>query len=625
MIRIKNVIFAPEGADRRERALHQIYLTAVLAAFAAANGFLALRLAACSYAPLWHPWVYASYFAHPPIVLLNVLPAFVFMALGYFLTRRAWAAYLFSAVPTLGLALVNYYKIQLRGDPFLAADLRLIRTAGGILGHYRLDLSRVVLVAAGGAALMLLFAIFLLPRAAGGVRVRLAGTVVCLALLPLLYFTVYMNDDFYYGSVNNDALENEWSDVEIFVSRGFWYPFVRSISKAFPAPPEGYHAHAADEILAAYPDGDIPAERRVQVLGVMLESFSDLSDLPMLRAQPEVAALYEPLHELESRCVSGDLLTNIFAGGTVDSEWGFLTGYSRHRQFRSDVDTYVRWFDAQGYETVYNHPGYEWFYNRKNINRYLGFSRSFFTEDGFGALVDPETAPHRSDRVLFDYLLGELDARGEGDKPLFSFSVSFQNHGPYADDLKEYERERLSPAATGWSEAACTILNNYLDGVADTIAELRRFTEELDARDMPVVLVVFGDHKPWLGNDEAVYEELGVNRDPATLDGFYNYYSTPYLIWANGAAKAALGCDFTGAGRDCSPCFLMAELFDLCSWEGPGFLALSREMRAYTPLLHETDLYLENGALTQTLSPEAEAFYRRYRCAEYRRETRGIG
>ena len=619
---IKNVIRGGDGASPLERKLHRLYPVLFLFAFAVANGLLALRLAACSYAPLYHPWVWASYFNHPPIVQLNVLPAVLLMALGYFLTRRAWAAYLISAVPTIGLALVNYDKIQLRGDPLLAADLRLIRTAGGILGHYHLDLSRVVLVAVGCAALMLLWCIFLMPSGSCGKWLRLGGTVVCLALIPLLYTRVYMDGAIYPETVNYDAIESRWSDVEVFVSRGFWYPFVRSVSKAFPSPPEGYNAREAEALLLSFDGADISPEKKVNVVGVMLEAFADLSDFPALTEQPRVAALYAPLHELEERSVSGDLLTNSVAGGTVDTEWAFLTGYSHHGDFRGDVDSYARYFAAQGYDTAYRRPGYGWFYNRQNVNQYLGFDESVFTENGFGALVDPETAPIRSDSVLFDRLLADLDARTADDAPLFSFSVSYQNHGPY--DAANRPTGVLTEAETGWSLTTVSILNNYLDGVDDTIKELIRFTDALEARDEPIVLVVFGDHKPWLGNDASVYQELGVDLDPTTLDGFRNYYSTPYFIWANGAAKAALGGAFTGEGGDFSPCFLMPKLFDLCGWDGPAFMALSRDMRDLTPLVHERELFLENGVLTDALSPEADTFYRQYRRAEYWRDTGGL-
>ncbi|MBR0063865.1 MAG: hypothetical protein IJP67_06840, partial [Oscillospiraceae bacterium] len=136
--------------------------------------------------------------------------------------------------------------------------------------------------------------------------------------------------------------------------------------------------------------------------------------------------------------------------------------------------------------------------------------------------------------------------------------------------------------------------------------------------------VVFGDHKPWLGNKNSVYKELAVNMDLSTREGFYNYFSTPYLIWANTAAKEKLGCTFVGEGGDCSPCFLMSKLFDLCTWEGPGFMKLSRIMRTFTPMLHARGAFLENGELTDTLSEENLSLYNSYLCAQYWRERHGI-
>lgn len=79
-----------------------------------------------------------------------------------------------------------------------------------------------------------------------------------------------------------------------------------------------------------------------------------------------------------------------------------------------------------------------------------------------------------------------------------------------------------------------------------------------------------------------------------------------------------LGRELTGTGGDFSPCFLMQELFDQCGWTGPGFMELSREMRAVTPLLHVRGLSWRDGAPAQGL--EEDAFYQSFRCMEYYRE-----
>ena len=146
----------------------------------------------------------------------------------------------------------------------------------------------------------------------------------------------------------------------------------------------------------------------------MLEAFCDLTDFPALAEQPAVQAVYAPLHGLEEQSVSGDLLTNIFAGGTVDSEWGFSPATRQHEDLRKPTDSYVWYFREQGYHTLFHHPGYSWFYNRQNVNEYLGFEESWFTENYYGALVDPVDAVMRSDETLVDGILDGSGNRAPG-------------------------------------------------------------------------------------------------------------------------------------------------------------------------------------------------------------------
>ena len=617
--RLNKLIRGLAAAKRKQRR----YVPALLLlAFSLVNGALALLLSADALgSAAARETLLAAYGQSAAVLACNLLPAVLFAAVGYLLTRRAWAGYLLSAVATLGFALANYFKIALRGDPLLFSDLRLIRTAGGILSRYTLAVTPAVTLAAVTAAVLTLVCAAFLADCPREGRLRPAGLLLALALVPILLPACYFSDASY-AATETAVSAAAATEAEQYLARGFWYSFLHSAAPADA--PEDYSAKRAAAVLAQYEDADIPDGQRVHVVGVMLEAFCDLTDFPQLAAAEGVAAVYEPLHELEERSVSGDLLTNIFAGGTVDTEWGFLTGYSHHEEFTADLETYVRWFKSQGYDAVYRHPGYGWFYNRANINRYFGFDESMFTENGFGALVDPEQAIYRSDAVLFDYLLAEVAARGAEDAPLFSFSVSYQNHGPYGND--DFEGAAVPPETNGWSAESCGILSHYLYNAADTIAELRRFTEGLDALEQPVVLAVFGDHKPWLGNDKSVYLELGVDLATDAEAGFRNTYTTPYLIWANAAAKKALGRDFTGDGGDLSPCLLMEELFDCCGWEGPAFLQLQRDMRAYSPLLHWTGYFLADGEFLfkDELPEETLAFYLDYRAAEYWRETEGL-
>ena len=614
----RSLLRPDESAGRAMRCAHRLWVFLWLTVFGLGIGLLSLYLAAHSCPGIDAQALWASYFKLPLLVVMNLLMPLLLVYLGFFLFARPWAAYLLSAVPFLTLALANYYKIQLRGDPVLASDLRLLRTAGGIMGNYSFELSAPVGIVAAGFAVMLLLSIFLLRSEHMSRHERLAGLMLLLSLTLAGGFELYPDADIYEKTANS-GLINPWSETEIYLSHGTTYPFLYSVQDMLPNAPSGYRESEASSTLASYEDQDIPVGEKITVVGIMLEAFSDLTDFPVLDDIPAVHEIYEPLHELEERSISGRLLTNIFAGGTVDTEWGYLTGYSTHEEFRSPINSYVRYFKSQGYDALYRHPGYSWFYNRSNVNEYLGFDECVFNDTGFGDLISISDALYHSDKVLVDYLLNDIDSRTETDDPLFLFSVSYQNHGPYPSET--YWEEYATPEKNGWSMQTCCVINNYLAGIRSTINEMCRMTEELETRDEPIVFVFFGDHKPWMGNGNSVYTEIGVDLDVSTLEGFYNYYATPYVIYANEAARELFGSDFAGDGGDFSPCFLMARLFDECGWEGPGLMQLQREMREVSPLMSSNGWRLIDGQLTSELTGAAEDENERYLRAQYYIET----
>ena len=124
-----------------------------------------------------------------------------------------------------------------------------------------------------------------------------------------------------------------------------------------------------------------------------------------------------------------------------------------------------------------------------------------------------------------------------------------ESHGPYATWDKGVE-ELL---AGDYSLECRKAVTNYLDVIWKTDQELAKLMDRLREDEEPVVLVTFGDHLPWMGDNKVFYEEMGVNLDLSTEEGFFTHYSTRYLIWANDAAKAVIGHDMTGRAPACRP------------------------------------------------------------------------
>lgn len=600
-----------EELSRSRRGLFWAWNWVLLIGAALLVGLVSMTLAIGSYG--WA--IFFDMLKNPTLIALNVLPPVVVAVLFYGIVGRAWIAYLVAAVPFGVLAIGNFYKLAFRDDPVVAADLLILGEAGKMAAQYKLFYADKVLMA---FVVIIVSTVLLALMARGRLRgwksrviVSLAGLVAAGALVP-----VYASDSVYNKNSNNDHIQ-QWATTQQYLSRGIIYPFLHSVKDAIRIPPEGYSQKEVESILAQYEDADIPEEQKVNIVGVMLEAFADFSIYDQIEIAPEV---YEYYHALEAESYTGNLVTNIFAGGTINSERAFLTGISSgDHNYRTSTSSYVWYLKSQGYQTSGDHPCYEWFYNRPNINEYLGFDRYRYATY-YEQFCDGGVA---YDHIFFPELTKSILEQMESDEPLFSFSVSYQGHGPYSSEKCRWGEVDDFVGNHDLDQASRTILANYLGSVQSTQTHLAGLVEELRNSEEPVVLVLFGDHKPWLGNASTVYSALGIKLSSEDKETYYNYWSTRYLIWANDAAKEALGNDFTGVGPDVSPCFLMSVLFEQCGWEGDAYMQAIYDCWQALPVISTSGRYVTaDGELTTLLTQEEQNLANRFAMLEYDRAKR---
>lgn len=571
--------------------------------------FFTLRL---SYSNL-NPEIWLGYWEDLWIPLMNLLLLYGLCLTLFALFGRAWLAFLLTALISLGVAVGNYYLIIIRSDPLQFADLTCLREALAITDTqgYELEMSPRIWLSIGGAlgftALLALLSRWR-PRWKG---YRPLGLVLAVSFLigicTLGCSTWMMNLTKYYKHVNT------WSVTEIYASRGVVYSFTRTIFSG-SGKPSGYSEKDTEALLNSYEAENIPDERKVDVFVIMRESYADLSEL----AHDEKAldfSCYEKYHSLVDESVyTGNLITNGFGGNTKDAERCFLTGNYVTRDWRKPTNSYVWYLKQQGYATEGAHPFNGWFYNRLNVDRYLGFDRYLFREDGFNELVGEKAIA--DDDVLFNCIWEQYQTHIQNsDAPYFNFSVTYEGHGPYNYSSNKYRgryvlRDENTPDGIA--------MNNYLGCCAKRDEALLTLIARFRACARPIVLLTYGDHKATLGKDinnytTAAYERFGMDVDLSTEEGFLNYYSTDYVIWMNQAARATLGCAQTQPdhGPTISPCYLMNVLFRTLGWgEGPAYLQAMSDMMTDFPVYSTKGRVSIEGTLRTTIP---EAWMEKYR------------
>jgi len=610
----------PDKNEGEKKALvwHWVINIAFLLVFSAVMGVFSLKLATSNYSI----GLFKSFFGLGSpndvallLLILNILPIVLLTLFFFFAFNRMMPAILTSGVLVTVLSCVNYFKLLFRDDPFLFSDITLVTEGANMMSSYSIRLTPFIYVMFAFVLLMAVLAHFFMTARIRRRAIRIASPLAAVAIFALLYISLYSSSAVYNKTCNvyvpmpeGESL-NYWSDVDQYCSRGFMYSFIHSATQMRSVKPEGYTRDEAKKLTEGT-SSPIDDDKKVNFISVMLEAYSDLSQFDI---EYEIDP-YEYFRILQANSVSGELVTNIFAGGTIDSERTYITGSTQMYEYRRAADSLARYFNDNGYFTQFCHPGYGWFYNRQNVMEYLGFQSVHFLEDRYNY----GTGYPINDALFFEDLITLFEESVANGTPYFNFSVTYQNHGPY--DTQELSPDGREYVAKGdMSDYSYFALNNYLSGISQTNAALQDFIGYFEKSDEPTVIVLFGDHKPWLGDSNLVYTELGADFSLESDDSFYQYYNTPYIIWANDAAKETLGNDFIGGGGDFSPCFLSMKLFDLCSYDGNY---TTNALRALYDQLDVVSITGRNrmrstGVLSQDLSKDAQAALDEYLKLQY--------
>lgn len=109
---------------------------------------------------------------------------------------------------------------------------------------------------------------------------------------------------------------------------------------------------------------------------------------------------------------------------------------------------------------------------------------------------------------------------------------------------------------------------------------------------------------------------LNIDLDFSAVDGFLNYYETPYIIWGNNAAKDISYNNLVGNGSVISPNLLMTEIFQQFGWNGNEYMQYLSDFKQYIDVNNKV-YFKEEGNYTPTLSPENQKKYEKFLNVEY--------
>lgn len=578
--------------------------------------------------------VLAHFKAQPLLIVLNAMPiGLLVLALTCLLRNVFFSASLVNLAVCV-LSIANRIKLEVRDEPVFPRDFALLKEVGSAMGtydiHFPWGVIAVVLFASAALAVLGVFCKgqpFPIARLRGWLG-RVLGCAASFAVLTGLILTVYASNDLY----NSFSVSNAYYIPSVFNELGFPYCFCHQFTTYPIDKPEGFDKAEAED----WDDGgETGLGKDVHLIMVMDEAFSDLTDDDVFAYTAENDPLPN-LHALQTdpHAISGHVVVPCFAGGTANTEFDVLTGMqtnalsaattSSFRVVNRNLDSVLRLFGDDGYHTSFFHPGDDWFYNRENVYRWMGAEETVFVDQ-------MEDVDYKGRWVTDDYMAGFIEDKFEeaveNGELLCNYTTTIQNHMSYTADKygADYEYPDV-PLTVSVSPEVETLLKVYVEGTRDADAMLGRLVDYFSATDEPVVLAFWGDHLPYLGDNQLGYAELGSEvalSEEERSDPLCSY-ETPYVIWANDAAAEILDWDAAVEALDLpenhelSASFLGAALVELTgrTGESPWFDFLN-QLRRELPVVQKKTYLTMDGTYTKIISTEQEQLIDQWRKWSY--------
>lgn len=482
--------------------------------------------------------------------------------------------------------IANYYVWVFRGCPILAADLQSAATAFNVANNfsYSLDLTGV-----WGVVYILSFTAMLLSlKGYKGPRLkqRMFAAGACAAYI-VFFNVLFLQTNFVPEHVRHDV----WKPQRTYAKNGNALSFLMSWSSIRIDKPKGYSAEEVEKITRKYSsdkasEAETAESQAPNIIAIMNESLADLSyDGPI-----ELSEDYLPfLHSLTENTVKGKLYVSIEGANTANSEFEFLTGNSMNflpyrsipynEYIKDTTPSMAHTLKAQGYNGVNAyHPYLSSGWSRTIAYPALGFNNCYFQEyyeknNNFDLVRN-----YISDEADFRQIIDDYEAsRKETDSPFYLFNVTMQNHGGYNGKRGLVEPKiTIKDASLNDPEAEQYI--NLAKMSDDAFKTLVKYFEKVDE---PTLIVMFGDHQPPIIND--FYSNLfGKDIDDLTPEEEANWYSTPYVIWAN--------YDIEEAELDMSANYLSSYVMNLAGNKLTGYnkylLELQKELPAISAVCY---------------------------------------
>jgi phosphoglycerol transferase MdoB-like AlkP superfamily enzyme len=521
-------------------------------------------------------WIFQHMFEFAGNVLLvYFLLLFVTAIIG----RTRVAFWILSGILII-LSLISGVKLKMLGVPLLPWDFVLSGETGDMLKYLNNIVSVQIILGILIFVAISYLALYRTPLFLNRFSWKERGIT---AFVALILMTSLYTDQPLHARNWVGIHELPWNQAENAAANGFALTTLMNTKIMFTDQMNGFTDQDVSNIIDQIPASAKSDNHGVKpnVVVVLSEAFWDPTIIKGTQFSQDPIPFF---HHLQQNYSSGHMLSPQFGGGTANVEFEVLTGNSMrflpqgsvpYNQFITHgVDSLASILARQGYTSTAINPFYNWFFNSKSVYRNLGFS-SFIPIEYFKPHYE---GPYIADSEVAYNIITKSEATPGPD---FIFANTMENHFHF---FPGKFKENTFNVSGDLPETTRGMLETLSQGMNASDKMLQSIVEHFEKTKEPTIVIFFGDHLPYLGDDYQAFIEskyLDGKKDPDFLN---KMYKVPVVVWNN----------FLPAKKDnldISPSFLGPYVLNLAKQQGSYYTDFLYQLSQKIPVIPPSNYY----------------------------------
>lgn len=474
-------------------------------------------------------------------IILTTIFLDAMFSIFYFVTTRYWTSTVLVSVITIGWAIANKVKLNLRGEPIYPSELSEAANFKTLIPMIGSTLLIVV-----GIALVIIIALDVFLEVKFPIKKRGSwkrrGIWALLSLLLFLTPLRFNHDGgFIYhinrGFDNKQSFRNPERDIQI---NGPILNFLNYLDLQVMDQPANYSQSTINHLNSKYQKiaDEINKTRKNNlknqtVVFNLSESFVDPYTFPTIKIDKSAPNPVKFIQSMKDKSTYGNMLSAGYGGGTANMEWETLTGLNMG-MFRSTLTPYVqvvpryKFYPTIGMNFDYKsavHPFIGTYYSRVEDYKRFKFNKFEYLGSKY-KIIDQKKlgkSSYNSDYTAYANGLKQINSQNGGQ---FINLISIQNHMPYNNWYPKNEYMGKISGELFNSGAVREQMATYIKGVQYTDKAVKKFIGQIDKINKPITVVFYGDHYP------SILSQSYTAKYPVQM------HSTRYFIYSNKYARA---------------------------------------------------------------------------------------